>query len=116
MQLEACLPLMANSKSTIVNSWSLISFAKAFGPRMQVGTFTNGKNGEEFKSTIFTSPGGARTFVAFSANLGELSPKEIAAMKHELQVVELETEGYEEHHFSLCKQGQGNWEDVDLGL
>lgn len=83
---------------------------------MQVGTFTNGESSEEFKSIVFTSPEGARTFVAFSSKLGELSPKEITAMKQELQVVELETEGYEEHHFKLCKQGRGTWEYVDLGL
>lgn len=107
---------MTDVKSVIVNSWSLISFAKTFGPRMQVGTFTNGKSGDKFKSTIFTNKDGGRTFVAFSSNLGVLTPQEIAAQKNDLQVVELETEGYTEHHYALCKQGQGNWEDVDLGL
>jgi hypothetical protein len=32
-------------------------------------------------------------------------------MKDELQVVQLES-----GNFSLCKQGQNAWEDVDLGL
>lgn len=96
--------------STIKNSWSLIAFAKEFGPKMQVGEFVNKETGEEFKSCIFTD-GETRTFVAFSSKMGPLSPKEIAAKKNELQVVQLES-----GHYSLCKQGENTWEDVDLGL
>lgn len=94
----------------IVNSWSLIAFAKAHG-RMQVGEFANKETGEVFKSCIFTDGAENRCFVAFSSKMGELTPREIAAMKDELQVVQLES-----GNFSLCKQGHGAWEDVDLGL
>lgn len=96
--------------STIKNSWSLIAFAKEFGPKMQVGEFVNKETGEDFKSCIFTN-GETRTFVAFSSKMGPLSPKEIASKKNELQVVQLES-----GHYSLCKQGENTWEDVDLGL
>ena len=96
--------------STIKNSWSLIAFAKEFGPKMQVGEFVNKETGEDFKSCIFTN-GETRTFVAFSSKMGSLSPREIAAMKNELQVVQLES-----GHYSLCKQGENTWKDVDLGL
>lgn len=96
--------------STIKNSWSLIAFAKQFGPKMQVGEFVNKETGEDFKSCIFTN-GGTRTFVAFSSKMGVLSPREIAAKKNELQVVQLES-----GHYSLCKQGENTWEEVDLGL
>lgn len=96
--------------STIKNSWSLIAFAKEFGPKMQVGEFVNKETGEDFKSCIFTN-GETRTFVAFSSKMGPLSPKEIATKKNELQVVQLES-----GHYSLCKQGENTWEDVDLGL
>lgn len=96
--------------STIKNSWSLIAFAKQFGPKMQVGEFVNKETGEDFKSCIFSN-GEARTFVAFSSKMGVLSPREIAAKKNELQVVQLES-----GHYSLCKQGENTWEDVDLGL
>lgn len=96
--------------STIKNSWSLIAFAKEFGPKMQVGEFVNKETGEDFKSCIFTN-GETRTFVAFSSKMGPLSPREIAAKKDELQVVQLESGNY-----SLCKQGENTWEDVDLGL
>lgn len=99
-----------NANQRIVNSWSLIAFAKAYGPKMQVGEFANKETGEAFKSCIFSN-GEARTFVAFSSKMGELSPKEIVTMKDDLQVVQLES-----GNFSLCKQGQGSWEDVDLGL
>ncbi len=96
--------------STIKNSWSLIAFAKEFGPKMQVGEFVNKEIGEDFKSCIFTN-GETRTFVAFSSKMGPLSPREIAAKKNELKVVQLES-----GHYSLCKQGENTWEDVDLGL
>lgn len=95
----------------IKNSWSLLTFAKAHG-KMQVGEFTNKETGEMFKSCIFTNPSDdTRTFVAFSSNLGELTPREIAAQKDGLQVVELES-----GNFSLCKQGANSWQDVNLGL
>jgi hypothetical protein len=93
----------------IVNSWSLIAFAKSHG-KMQVGEFANKETGETFKSCIF-SDGENRCFVAFSSKMGELSPREIAAQKDSLQVVQLESGNY-----SLCKVGQNAWEDVDLGL
>lgn len=96
--------------SAIKNSWSLIAFAKEFGSKMQVGEFVNKETGEDFKSCIFTN-GETRTFVAFSSKMGPLSPREIAAKKNELQVVQLES-----GHYSLCKQGENTWEDVDLGL
>ena len=100
----------ANNNSRIVNHWSLIAFARKFGPKMQVGSFTNSETGDKFNSCIF-SDGDKRTFVAFSSKMGELTPKEIASMKDELQVVELDSGNY-----SLCKQGSGSWEDVDLGF
>jgi len=93
----------------IINSWSLIAFAKTHG-KMQVGEFANKETGEVFKSCIFTD-GDSRCFVAFSSKMGELTPREIASMKDDLQVVQLESGNY-----SLCKVGQNAWEDVDLGL
>lgn len=101
---------MATTNNNIKNSWSLIAFARQFGPKMQVGEFVNKETGEDFKSCIFTN-GETRTFVAFSSKMGPLSPREIAAKKYELQVVQLES-----GHYSLCKQGENTWEDVDLGL
>lgn len=99
-----------NNNQGIANSWSLIAFAKTFGPKMQVGDFVNKETGEVFKSCIFTR-GDAKTFVAFSSKLGEMSPREIASQKDELQVVQLES-----GHYSLCKAGTNSWQDVDLGL
>lgn len=105
---------MATANNNIKNSWSLLAFTKEFGPKMQVGNFANKETGEDFKSCIFTN-GETRTFVSFSSKLGELSPKEIAAQKKELQVVQCETKDGKEM-YSLCKQGENTWEDVDLGL
>lgn len=94
----------------IKNSWSLLAFARSHG-KMQVGQFTNKETGEMFKSCIFTDDDNNRCFVAFSSNLGELTPSEIAERKDELQVVELESGNY-----SLCRQGSNAWEDVELGF
>ena len=94
----------------IKNSWSLISFAKSYG-KMKVAPFVNKETGEAFKSCAFLSPKGKITLVAFSSKLGELTPKQIAAQKDDLQVVQLESGS-----FKLCKTGHDTWEDVDLGL
>ena len=101
---------MAASIVGIKNSWSLISFAKSHG-RMKVAPFVNKETGEAFKSCAFLSPEGEITLVAFSSKLGELTPKQIAALKDDLQVVQLESGS-----FKLCKTGHDTWEDVDLGL
>ena len=103
---------MANTAQNvgIKNSWSLLSFARARG-KMKVAPFVNKETGEAFKSCAFVGSDGATTLVAFSSNLGELTPQQIAAQKNSLQVVELES-----GTFKLCKQGNSSWEDVDLGL
>nr|DAK53161.1 MAG TPA: hypothetical protein [Crassvirales sp.] len=78
---------------------------------MKVAPFVNKETGEAFKSCAFVNSNGATTLVAFSSNLGELTPRQIAAQKDSLQVVELES-----GTFKLCRQGNSSWEDVDLGL
>ena len=96
----------------IKNSWSLISFARSHG-RMKVAPFVNKETGEAFKSCAFLSSEGEITLVAFSSKLGELTPKQIAAQKDDLQVVQLARASYK-----LCRvaHGQNTWKDVDLGL
>ena len=101
---------MTTSNVGIKNSWSLISFAKSHG-RMKVAPFVNKETGEAFKSCAFLSSDGEITLVAFSSKLGELTPKQIAEQKDDLQVVQLESGSYK-----LCKTGHDTWEDVDLGL
>ena len=101
---------MAISNIGIKNSWSLISFAKTHG-RMKVAPFVNHETKECFKSCAFLSSEGEITLVAFSSNLGELTPKQIAEQKDDLQVVQLESGS-----FKLCRAGHDTWEDVDLGL
>lgn len=103
---------MANTAQNvgIKNSWSLISFARAHG-KMKVAPFVNKETGEAFKSCAFVNSDNDVTLVAFSSNLGELTPQQIKEQKDSLQVVELES-----GTFKLCKQGNSSWEDVDLGL
>ena len=78
---------------------------------MKVAPFVNKETGECFKSCAFLDSDGEITLVAFSSKLGELTPKQIAAQKYDLQVVQLESGS-----FKLCKAGHDTWEDVDLGL
>ena len=101
---------MTQTTSSIMNSWSLLAFAKQFGPEMRVGEFTNSQSGEIFRSCIFLKEG-KKTFVRFSKNLGELTPRKIVQRKDDLQVVLLDTGKY-----SLCSKGENQWELVDLGL
>ena len=101
---------MATSNVGIKNSWSLISFAKTHG-KMKVAPFVNRETGECFKSCAFLSSEGEVTLVAFSSNLGELTPAQIAEQKDDLQVVQLESGS-----FKLCKASHDTWEDVDLGI
>lgn len=92
----------------VTNSWSLLAFASTHG-QMKVAPFVNKDTGEVFKSCAFVSPENTVTLVGFSRNLGELTPQEISAQKHELQVVQLTSGSYK-----LCKQGNSSWEDVEL--
>ena len=78
---------------------------------MKVAPFVNKETGECFKSCAFLGSDGEITLVAFSSKLGELTPKQIAAQKDDLQVVELESGS-----LKLCKAGKDSWEDVDLGI
>ena len=103
---------MATSNVGIKNSWTLLSFAKTHG-RMKVAPFVNKDTGEAFKSCAFLSSEGEITLVALSSNLGELTTKQIAEQKDDLQVVQLKSGS-----FKLCRVGhvQNTWKDVDLGL
>lgn len=95
----------------IRNSWSLIDFAKSHGKMKVTGEMVNSQTGESFRSCAFVSPDNKVTMVGFSSKLGFQTPAQIAAMKNDLQVVELESGS-----FKLCKRGADNWETVDLGI
>ena len=87
----------------------MIAFIKEFGPRMQVGEFTNHDTGEKFKSCVFTQENGTKTFVAFSSKLGVLTEREIADKKEDLAVIKSKT-----GHYSLIKGRRKAWKDVDV--
>lgn len=93
--------------SNIIPCGSLLEFKG--NRRMQVGAFVNSKTGDSFHSCVFTDNNGKRELVAFSSKLGELTPKEIAMRKHNLQVVMLPSGSK-----ILCEKGENTWEDVDI--
>ena len=106
----------------IVNSWSLLAFAKSHGTMKVTAPMThvNSETGEEFtaRSCAFVHPtekdeqGRAKVcFVGFSRNLGEISPAEIVAKQADLQIVELDNGRY-----TLCEAGSGSWDDVALDI
>jgi hypothetical protein len=116
---------MANTANNngIKNSWSLKSFFQTHG-KMKIANMKDSE-GTPYKCLAFENPtSGALCFVSFSQNLGELTGAEIAAMKDELQVCELNVaddvlarrkeNGRQLESYSLCKKGTGSWEDVDL--
>lgn len=77
-------------KPKIIKTWSLLDFAREFGPKMQVGEFINSETQKTFKNCIFTKDN-TKTFVAFSSKLGVLTPKEIVERKNSLIVVQLDS-------------------------
>ena len=82
---------------------------------MKVAPFTNSETGETFKSCAFIDPENNITLVGFSSNLGELTPKEIAEKKYDLQVVLLASGNYKLCNINLCETNS-SWEDVDLDI
>lgn len=69
-----------------IQDWTLIDFAREFGPRMQVGEFYSIISGKSYHKCVFTKPDGTKTFVSFFSQLGELNSQEISERKEELKV------------------------------
>lgn len=115
-------------ENNIINSWSLIAFAREFGPKMFTDDCTNKETGEVFQACSFGRSRDAsdKTLVHFSQNLGALSTAEIAAQKDSLQVVELavkpdvlarrKAKGQQLESYILCTVGENSWSEVDLGI
>lgn len=80
-------------KPKIIKTWSLLDFAREFGPKMQVGEFINSETQETFKNCIFIKDN-TKTYVAFSSKVGVLTPKEIVKRKNSLIVVQLDSGMY----------------------
>jgi hypothetical protein len=115
------------------NSVSLIAFARTNGklsiaPCETVDEET--RETQHFKSLVFTHPTKKqmgedgkpklgkdnqplplRVFVSFSKKLGELTGKQIVDLKDKLFVLKRDN-----GKFTLWQEGQGGWEDVDLGI
>lgn len=84
----------------VKQTWPLLEFARLHG-KMKVAPFVDSETGKTFKICAFIDSENNVTLVAFSSKLGELTPKEISAQKHELQVVQLESGNYK-----LCRKGK----------
>lgn len=73
------------SKTIIIQTWSLLNFAKEYGPKVQIADCINNKTGDKFKCVVFGEKDN-RTLVAFSSKLGELTAKEMIERKYQLKV------------------------------
>lgn len=102
---------MAKERGTkVVNSWSLLAFAKMHGTPKLAPNMENRETGEKFSSIAFTDKmGNVNCFVNFSTKLGELTMPQIIRDQHDLRVVELDSGSYR-----LCKGGENNWQEIAL--
>lgn len=98
-------------KSIFQQDWSLIEFAKEYGPKMGLKTLINSKTGKKFKVCVFITPIGKETFVRFFSQLGELTSAEISLKKDELKVGMMDN-----GKFYLHDVNTKTWENVDLGI
>lgn len=101
---------MANNG--IKNSWSLVSFAKAFA-KVQEGNCKSAQ-GEEFPVLAFTDANRETTLVGFSKKYkGDRNFAGAVAQKADLQVVEYEGEKGD-CRYAICPKGENSWEECDL--
>lgn len=115
--------------SKITNRQSFRSFYKSYRP-MKRANFLKKSSGEQFVKLVFPDfsvlketqeivatsavpkdKESSYLMVGFSSNLGELSNAELQKQLDALQVCQLESGS-----FKLCKQGEGDWETVELEL
>lgn len=97
--------------SLFIQSWSLLDFAKKYGPKMQVRGYTNNSTGEPFKLCVFIDNSGKETSVRFLSQLGELTPTEISVRKNNLKVGKMSN-----NKLYLYDKDINEWETVDLSL
>lgn len=103
--------ISTNEKFLFIDNWTLMSFAKKWGPEMRTGTCTNEKTGEKYKACVFIQKDGTITYVNFFSRLGELTASEILQRKNELQIGITKEGKYYLHNGNVKA-----WEDIDLGL
>lgn len=96
---------------TFVKTWSLLDFAKKFGPKMEIGKFPEKSNRESFQKIRFTDSKGKWTYVSISDRIGEIIPEQLRNKKERLRVGQLANGGY-----MLYDSSSSNWEVIDLGL
>lgn len=85
-ETDAFIEDIAAEEVIFIKDWSLLSFAKTFGPKMQVGSFTEEIYNIIYRACVFTKSNGTKTYVYFFHELGELSPQEIKDRKNELYI------------------------------
>lgn len=103
-------PSSKEETSVFIEDYSLLDFAKKFGPKMQIGTLKDAE-GKTFKKIRFINNEGKETFASFFSQLGYLTSSEIVQRKYELKIGKM-TNGKYYLHDSKVEP----WQDVDLTL
>ena len=103
-------PLSNSKESLFIQTWSLLDFAKQYGPKMQVGIFHT-KEGKSFRKIQFVDKNDKCTPACFFSQLKELTSSEISARKNELKIGKMSNGKYYLHDNNIRE-----WEDIDLGL
>lgn len=103
-------PPKDSKESLFIQTWSLLDFAKQYGPKMQVGIIHT-KEGRPFRKIQFVDKNGKCTPACFFSQLRELTSSEISARKNELKISKMSNGKYYLHNNNIRE-----WEDIDLGL
>lgn len=91
-------------------SWTLLDFARKYGPNMQVYTSTKANGYRPF--CRFIKKDGTITYVRFFSQLGILTASEISKRKNELYIGKVVSSG----NFYLYAGNVKAWETVELEI
>lgn len=100
-----------NENLIFIESWSMVDFAKQYGPELRVGNCIDKGTGEEYKACVFIQKDGTKTYVKFSRQLGTLTAFGLSKRKDELKVGITE-----DNEFYLYKDDAIVWENIDLEI
>ena len=115
---------MANNQNPFIKSWTLLQFAREFGPDMFVGEFVNHDDGQVFNAPVFQDNEGKTTMVHYSSkqekpNIETLESNykdyEIGQLPVDPEVLERrKAAGKQLESYVLYKRGTNSWKRVAL--
>lgn len=99
----------------IMQCWSLLDFARQYGPRMQVGSYYD-HEGREITKCVLTPPTGEHTSVFFEPGFKwSLNAKDIAAHKNEIFVIEIGRAYFPPEGINITSPSGLNLDELSVG-